>query len=94
MYDLSSLYSVFLIHIAADLGFYYDNSFGSPVASALGLGYLQDVLSRLTKTPITSSNSSVNSTLNGNAITFPLDQPIYIDHTHDNILSTSKYLLN
>lgn len=79
-----------LTYMITDLSFYYDNSFGSPVSAAMGVGYLQELLSRLTQTSITSSNSSVNATLNANKITFPLDQPIFVDHSHDTIISTSE----
>jgi hypothetical protein len=35
---------------------------------------------------ITSSNSSVNYTLDNNANDFPLGAPFYADFTHDNII--------
>ena len=57
--------------------------FGSPVSSALGIGYVQELVARLTDTPISVHNSSTNGTLNDNPITFPLDQSLYVDTTHD-----------
>ena len=35
-----------------DLGFWYDSAFGSPVGRAQGIGYVQELVARLTKTPI------------------------------------------
>lgn len=35
-----------------DLNFWYGDSFGSPVGRALGIGYVQELVARLTKTPI------------------------------------------
>lgn len=75
---------------SSDLGFWYSNSFGSPVSASMGTGWVQELVSRLTKTPISVHNSTTNGTLNNNPETFPLDQPIYVDATHDTIISTSK----
>lgn len=69
-----------------DIEYYYDYSFGSPTGRAQGLGYQQELLARLTKQYITSSNSSVNSSLTDNAADFPLNQPFYADFTHDDII--------
>jgi Histidine phosphatase superfamily (branch 2) len=65
---------------------YYDYAYGNPTGRAQGLGYLQELLARLNHTLITSSSSSVNSTLDGNATTFPTNQPFYADFTHDDII--------
>ena len=46
-----------------DIEYYYDYGFGQPTGRAQGLGYLQELLARLTNQYITSSNSSVNSTI-------------------------------
>ena len=35
-----------------DLGFWYGSAFGSPVGRAQGIGYVQELVARLTKTPI------------------------------------------
>ena len=58
-----------------DLYFWYDNAFGSPVARVQGLGYIQELVARLTHTPIASHNSSTNATLDDDPRTFPLDMP-------------------
>lgn len=69
-----------------DMEYYYDYSFGNPTGRAQGIGYLQELLARLEHQYITSSNSSVNSTLDGNSTDFPLDQKFYADFSHDDIL--------
>lgn len=56
-----------------------------------GIGYVQELVSRLTKTRITKFDTSVNRTLVESNVTFPFDQPIYVDATHDVIISASKY---
>ena len=65
---------------------YYDYAFGNPTGRAQGLGYVQELLARLNHTLITSSTSSVNSTLDGSATTFPTDQAFYADFSHDDII--------
>ncbi|KAG2056927.1 phosphoglycerate mutase-like protein [Suillus hirtellus] len=77
-----------------DLNFWYSSGPGNPTAAAQGLGYVQELVSRLTHTPINVWNSSTNSTLNSNNITFPLNQPIYVDATHDTVISSIVTTLN
>lgn len=78
----------------SDLLFWYAYSFGAPSAAAIGKGWVEELVSRLTRTPITKYNSSTNSTLVSNPITFPLDQPIYVDATHDTVISCVIVALN
>lgn len=67
-----------------DLNFWYTSGFGSPVARAQGIGYVQELVARLTKTPIQTHNSTTNSTLDDNPVTFPLDgRALYVDATHE-----------
>lgn len=72
--------------VADKLKDYYLYSYGNPTGRAQGIGYLQELIARLTHEYITSSNSSVNSTLDDNASSFPLGQQIYADFSHDDIL--------
>ncbi|TFK77210.1 phosphoglycerate mutase-like protein [Pluteus cervinus] len=72
----------------SDLAFWYGNGPGNPSTSAQGIGYVQELVSRLTQTTLTQFNSTTNGTLDGNPITFPLNQAIYVDATHDTVLST------
>lgn len=69
-----------------DIEYFYDYSYGQPTGRAQGLGYLQELLARLTDQYITSSNSSVNYTDTDNSKDFPLGRPFYADFSHDDIL--------
>ncbi|KAI5121934.1 hypothetical protein M0805_000263 [Coniferiporia weirii] len=77
-----------------DLSFWYGNGPGNPTSAAQGIGYVQELVSRLTRTPITEHNSTTNSTITGNSATFPLDQSIYVDATHDAVISAIIVALN
>ncbi|KAF8894812.1 histidine phosphatase superfamily [Infundibulicybe gibba] len=79
---------------ALDLGFWYNSAFGSPVARVQGIGYIQELVARLTHTPIEHHNSSTNSTLNDNPITFPLGQSLYVDATHEVVVLNIITALN
>lgn len=57
----------------------------------MGIGYVQELVSRLTQTRITTFDTTVNASIVTSDILFPLDQPIYVDATHDTILTASKY---
>lgn len=54
--------------------------------SPSGIGYLQELLARLTNEYIPASNTSVNSTITNNPTTFPLGRPFYADFSHDDII--------
>lgn len=69
-----------------DMEYYYDYAWGNPTGRAQGIGYLQELLARLQKQYILSSDSSVNSSLTNNSADFPLGQPFYLDASHDDIL--------
>ncbi|EMD38508.1 hypothetical protein CERSUDRAFT_82782 [Gelatoporia subvermispora B] len=68
---------------AMDLYFWYDSAFGSPLSRALGIGYTEELVSRLTHTPIATHNTSTNGTLDDDPVTFPLGQSLYVDATHE-----------
>ncbi|KAJ7915760.1 hypothetical protein B0H13DRAFT_1481967, partial [Mycena leptocephala] len=57
--------------------------FGFPLARSQGIGYVQELVARLTHTPISTHNSSTNATLDDNLITFPFGQSLYVDATHE-----------
>ncbi|KIO21315.1 hypothetical protein M407DRAFT_218939 [Tulasnella calospora MUT 4182] len=79
---------------AMDLSYWYNSAFGSPVARIQGLGYLQEMVARLTHTPIPIHNSTTNSTLDNNPITFPLNQALYVDATHEVVVLNIITALN
>ncbi|TFK51915.1 phosphoglycerate mutase-like protein [Heliocybe sulcata] len=78
---------------ALDISFWYSTGPGNPTSAAIGLGWVGEMMSRLTQTPITGAFAEVNTTLMNN-ITFPLDQPIYVDATHDTIISAIVATMN
>ncbi|KAJ8059065.1 hypothetical protein OCU04_012042 [Sclerotinia nivalis] len=69
-----------------DMIYWYDFAYGNPTGRAQGIGYVQELLARLQHQYIPSSNTSVNSTLDDNPSTFPLDQKFYADFSHDDII--------
>ncbi|KAI0825291.1 phosphoglycerate mutase-like protein [Trametes gibbosa] len=79
---------------ALDLYFWYDSAFGSPVARVQGVGYVQELVSRLTHTPIPVHNSSTNATLDDNSATFPLGHSLYVDATHEVVVLNVITALN
>ncbi|EIW74055.1 phosphoglycerate mutase-like protein [Coniophora puteana RWD-64-598 SS2] len=78
---------------ALDISFWYDSAFGSPVAKVQGIGYVQELVSRLTKTPIETHNSSTNATLH-RPETFPLGSSLYVDATHEVVVLNIIAALN
>jgi len=77
-----------------DIYFWYDSGWGSPVARALGIGYVQELVARLTNKPIETHNSTTNSTLDNNPITFPLGNSLYVDATHETVILNILTALN
>jgi hypothetical protein len=69
-----------------DLAFYYDASFGTKVAAPEGLGWLEELTARLGNRYITDASNGVNVTLDNNPDTFPLEQPFYLDMSHDSVI--------
>jgi hypothetical protein len=62
---------------------YYGYSFGSPLAPTQGVGFVNELIARLTRKPVRDATNT-NSTLDNNATTFPLDRKLYADFSHDN----------
>ncbi|OSC99507.1 phosphoglycerate mutase-like protein [Trametes coccinea BRFM310] len=79
---------------AFDLELWYSFGPGNPASAAQGIGYVQELVARLTQTPLTEFNTNLNGTLDGSNVTFPLNQPIYVDATHDTVISTILVALN
>ncbi|CAH7670101.1 histidine phosphatase superfamily [Phakopsora pachyrhizi] len=79
---------------AIALEIWYSGSFGNHYSPAIGLGWTEELVARLTKTQPAKATSSINITLNSNPTTFPLDQPIYVDATHDTVISSIFTTLN
>ncbi|KAF8606065.1 phosphoglycerate mutase-like protein [Ceratobasidium sp. AG-I] len=54
-----------------DLEKYYSNSYGSPYGRSIGAGWVNELIARLTDTPV-HDNTTTNSTLDSNPATFPI----------------------
>ncbi|KAM5355864.1 hypothetical protein ACJ41O_002510 [Fusarium nematophilum] len=73
---------------SVDLAFSSGAAFHSPMGRAIGLGYQQEVMARLKNHTLGYSGSQINTTLDGMEETFPLNQSLYFDFSHDtNIVS-------
>ncbi len=71
-----------------DLDFLGGSSFLCPTGRAIGVGYVQEVIGRLENHTVGYSGSQLNVTLDNNTATFPLNQSLYFDFSHDtNIMS-------
>lgn len=57
--------------------------FQSPTGRAMGAGYVSEILARLQHQLITKPTAQVNVTLDSNPNTFPLDQALNLDFSHD-----------
>lgn len=79
---------------AMDLFFWYGSAFGSPVARVQGIGWIQELVARLTHKPIAVHNTSTNSTLDDISVTFPLDHSLYVDATHEVVILNIITALN
>ncbi|KAG5915827.1 hypothetical protein E4U53_004401 [Claviceps sorghi] len=71
-----------------DLLFSSISGFHSPTGRAVGIGYQQEIMARLKNHTLGYSGSQINVTLDSNTETFPLNQSLYLDFSHDtNIVS-------
>lgn len=71
-----------------DLSFSGNNAFQSPTGRAVGIGWVQELRSRLQNRYLRKQGGSANLTLDTMPETFPLDQSLYLDFSHDtNIMS-------
>ncbi|TIA96457.1 hypothetical protein E3P94_03328 [Wallemia ichthyophaga] len=87
MYSLEDFhhYSYYLI-----LQKYYDSSYGHPLGRARGIGYVNELISRLTGEPVVDSTST-NQTLDADPATFPIPpkdrnqmgHKVFVDFSHD-----------
>ncbi|KAF2845715.1 acid phosphatase [Plenodomus tracheiphilus IPT5] len=68
------------------LGKYYGYGTGNPLAATQGVGYVNELLARLTGTPVID-HTNTNRTLDSDPATFPLDRKVYADFSHDNDMS-------
>lgn len=62
---------------------YYGYGAGNTLGPAQGIGYTNELIARLTQTPV-HDYTSTNTTLDSNPSTFPLNTTLYADFGHDN----------
>ena len=65
------------------LGKYYGYGPGNPLGPTQGVGFVNEIVARLTGKPV-ADHTSVNRTLDTNPNTFPLGRSLYADFGHDN----------
>ncbi|KAF8523950.1 phosphoglycerate mutase-like protein, partial [Hysterangium stoloniferum] len=66
-----------------DLDKYYGTGYGQPLGRVQGVGYVNELLARLTGKPV-QDGTQTNRTLDASPGTFPLDRTLYADFSHDN----------
>ncbi|KAF8812207.1 acid phosphatase [Phlegmacium glaucopus] len=67
----------------ADLEKYYRTGYGQALGPVQGVGYINELLARLTGLPV-KDNTQTNRTLDSSPLTFPLNRTLYVDFSHDN----------
>lgn len=65
------------------LGKWYGYGNGNPLGPSQGVGFVNELVARLTRSPV-QDTTTVNSTLDSDPATFPLDRAVYADFSHDN----------
>lgn len=68
------------------LGKWYGFSDGNPLGATQGVGFVNELIARLTNSQV-RDHTSTNSTLDDNDATFPVGDTLYADFSHDNDLS-------
>jgi hypothetical protein len=68
---------------SVDINFAGNNAFQSPTGRAVGIGWQQELFARLQHRTINSADGNVNYTLDGSPSTFPTNQALNFDFTHD-----------
>lgn len=66
---------------------YYGYSYGNPLGPTQGVGFVNELIARLTNTPV-RDYTTVNHTLDDNPATFPLGRRLYADFSHDNDMTS------
>lgn len=69
------------------LGKWYGYGNGNALAPTRGVGFVNELIARLTGKPV-EDHTSINSTLDGSRATFPLGRALYADFSHDNDMAS------
>ncbi|KAK6535776.1 hypothetical protein TWF281_000028 [Arthrobotrys megalospora] len=91
--DLFSKQEFKLYNYYLSLGKFYGYGPGNPLGPAQGIGYTNELISRLTSTPVNDSTTT-NSTLDSDPATFPLGRKLYADFSHDNTMTSIFSAMN
>lgn len=77
------------------LGKYYGYGAGNPLGPTQGVGFVNELIARMTNTPV-QDHTSVNQTLDTKFATFPTgyNYPLFADFSHDNDLTSIYAALN
>ncbi|KAF7795541.1 hypothetical protein EIP86_006703 [Pleurotus ostreatoroseus] len=70
---------------SGDLDKYYGTGYGEPLGPVQGVGYVNELLARLTSKPV-EDHTQTNHTLDSSPETFPLNRTLYADFSHDNAM--------
>ncbi len=65
------------------LGKWYGYGDGSALGASQGVGFVNELIARLTQQPV-ADRTSTNRTLDADPATFPLNASVYADFSHDN----------
>lgn len=68
---------------SVDISFAGNNAFQSPTGRAVGIGYVQEIIARLQHHVLTQPVAQINVTLDNNTATFPINQTLNFDFSHD-----------
>jgi len=68
-----------------DLNKYYGYGYGQSLGKVQGVGYVNELLARLTGQPV-QDHTQTNRTLDSSPDTFPLNRSMYVDFSHDNTM--------
>lgn len=66
---------------------WYGHSYGNPLGPTQGVGYVNELIARLTNQRV-ADDTSTNRTLDSNPKTFPLGRQLYADFSHDNDMTS------
>jgi len=70
---------------AWDLEKFYNTGYGAPLGAVQGVGYINELIGRLTDSPA-HHGLQTNKTLLSSQRTFPLNRSLYVDFSHDNLI--------
>ncbi|EWC44409.1 hypothetical protein DRE_01235 [Drechslerella stenobrocha 248] len=68
-----------------NLGKFYGYGPGNPLGPTQGIGFVNELIARLTDTPV-NDTTSTNTTIDSDPETFPLGRRLYADFSHDNTM--------